>query len=786
MPLNTDYSDHGKTLIMIETAQSGEQLQREQVKEQKIFLTDKDGQWEQRAKDAMDGRFRGTFDMVSPIIEGFEGEVINAAFTIRVSPSNGTATKDTAKLYDGIIRNIRNISNAEDIFDRNAVSNYIGGFDCFEIVQEYVDGNSFDQDLLFKDIANAVDSVWFDPSSIKQDRSDANWAIKLMTIPMVDYKADWPDGGGISIGDNSQNHKRVNKNTNDTVTIGQLYYKKETETELVKMSDGSVYVVNEKFESIVDDMANPLDGSDPVIEKRRRKRKLIQVHSRMLDGSDWLKDAQKTVFIDIPLCPIYGNYDIIDDSYVYFGKVLKLMDPQRVYNYAASRDIEDGALGMSEKIAMTEKQVEGNDYTKLNTGNEPILIYSPDENVGANAPYKLAATQPSAALQTTMVNMQQMVNTTSNTFQSQQGNAAATQSGIAGLQQIEQANVGTTKWMKASRIQLCYAAKVLLPAIPLVYDGERQTRILDEGGISEIVTLNRQVLDAETQTNVVLNDLTKGRYDAVCDMGPAYNSAQKESARSLEATLSTNPELGSVMLDVLFKNKNEPGMEIIAERLREIAFNNNVIPKSQWTEEERQKVAEQQAQSDNQPPQEDPAVTEARGIELSGQADLQNAQTKQSEAQFNAQVKSAQVTLEQDKVALDREKLQFEVQKFIKGQDDKFNVDAAKVDQGQQSLDQKNQKMLIDVQQSQDRIDLQSREQGFNQLMEAQEAMTREIKTNAESFKIMAEAMQTFVGPGIVEAGIKQAEVIQESQENAGATEIDDIVSEGQTDDNVV
>ena len=32
--------------------------------------------------------------------------------------------------------------------------------------------------------------------------------------------------------------------------------------------------------------------------------------------------------------------------------------------------------------------------------------------------------------------------------------------------------------------------------------------------------------------------------------------------------------------------------------------------------------------------------------------------------------------------------------------------------------------------------------------------------------------MQTFVGPGIVEAGIKQAQVIQESQDDAGAPNV--------------
>ena len=61
--------------------------------------------------------------------------------------------------------------------------------------------------------------------------------------------------------------------------------------------------------------------------------------------------------------------------------------------------------------------------------------------------------------------------------------------------------------------------------------------------------------------------------------------------------------------------------------------------------------------------------------------------------------------------------------------------------------------------------------------MESNKAMAAEIKTNAESFKIMADAMQTFVGPGIVEAGIKQAQVIQESQEEAGAPDIDDVNS---------
>jgi len=278
-----------------------------------------------------------------------------------------------------------------------------------------------------------------------------------------------------------------------------------------------------------------------------------------------------------------------------------------------------------------------------------------------------------------MVNMQQMVGTTSNRFQSQQGNALQSQSGIAGEQQISQANVGSLKWMKALQIQLCYAAKVLLHAIPLVYDSDRQERILSEDGNSEIVPLNKKILDQDTNTNVVLNDLSKGKYDAICEMGPAFSSTQKEAARSFEAALSTNPELGPVINDILFKNRKDPGMDVVAERLRIQAFNNGLIPETQWTDEEKQQVAQQQQEAAQQPPQEDPNMVLARAEEGKAQAEQLNAQTKQQEAQFNAQVKSAEIQLETDKIALDREKLQLDAEKFRLGQDDKFNVDAATV-----------------------------------------------------------------------------------------------------------
>ena len=54
-----------------------------------------------------------------------------------------------------------------------------GGFDAWEVVQDWVDADAFDQDLFIRKVPNAVDRVWFDTASEMQDRSDARHCFVL-------------------------------------------------------------------------------------------------------------------------------------------------------------------------------------------------------------------------------------------------------------------------------------------------------------------------------------------------------------------------------------------------------------------------------------------------------------------------------------------------------------------------------------------------------------------------------------------------------------------------------
>ena len=748
MAIDIDYSKHSNVLVMVSEAQDATKDARQAVRDAKLFLNKRDGQWDPYAWQKMEGRFRGTFDMCTPIVDQISGEIEQSDFSLNVSPSGGDSSMDIAKTYDGLIRNIRNISNADAVFNDASRSNVIGGFDAVEVVQEFIDGDSFEQDLIIKKVPNAVDSVWFDVGSVKQDASDAKWCVKLIAIPAAEYKERFPEGSNLSVGDDKQS--KAFFDVADFVTVGQLYYKKQVNIELVQMSNGAVYRDDDKFQSVQDELLQQgitieLDSNG---EEKRRTRKSWRVHSRLFDGGKWLGDEEKTVFNDLPIIPIYGNFDIFENKVVYFGKLEKLFDQQRVLNYAMSRDIEDGALSPKKKYWATPEQTEGFESTiqTLNTNNDPLQLYNHIDN--QPPPFMQGGVEASSGLQTTIANTQQMISASANSFNALQGNANPMQSGIAGSQQIEQGNIGSIKWFKALEVMVCQVGKVLMSAIPRVYDSTRQVRILEEDGTSSIVTLNQTVFDEQTQRNVELNDLSKGDYDVVCDFGPAFNSQQKETTQAFLDMAQIDPTFLQQGKDIMLKNLSVPGMDQMAERARVELLNAGMIPEDQWTDEEKQKIAEQQAQAAQQPPQEDPMMVAARAEEGKAQAELMKSQNQQQQTQLDAQAKMASVQLEQEKIALEREKLQLDAAKFERAGQAKFNTD------------------LINADQNQQKIDNQAQKDQFDALFKQQQQQQQEINDAINNLKVLRESMgvDAIVGPTNTEAYKEQADIVLNKQ----------------------
>ena len=736
MATEQDFTDHSKVLVLIEEVQDSEEEQRELVEQQKIFILETDGQWDERTTQLLDdsGRYRGTFDQVSPILDQISGEMDASEFAIDVSPAGGDATEGTADTYAGLIRNIENISNASQIYSAVGQSTVMAGYDGFEIVQEHLDANTFDQDLIFKPVSDFYKSVWFDLAAIKQDKSDAKWGVKLKAMPAADYDAQFPEGKGISIGDNVTIREADNKY--ESVIVGKLYYKKPIDIELVKMSNNTIYVKDEKFTKIQDELAQQ---NITIIDERTRKS--WRTWSRLLDGGDWLNEEQETVFSYIPLIPAYGNYTILDTKNIYFGKTLKLMDSQRGINFAISAEVEDVAGSPLNDIWMTKKQAAGEDYSNMAVDNIPVRFWNPDPD-NPQPPFRMGTGKTgNPGLQTASMSFQGLLQKTGNMDDPSMGQNPGLQSGAAVNALVSQSNNGNVKWFKSMEIAICHAYRVCVDAIPRVYDATRQQRILGEDGTDKMVTLNDVIVDQQTGESVEVNNLSKGVYDVTCSMGAAFKNQQEKTTQAIIDYASIDPAVMEVGRDILLKNQTSPGMDLLAQRFRPQMIQNGLIPEDQWTEEETQQIAQAQQEAEQQPPPPDPAMVLAQAEQGKAEAELQNAANKQQEVEATTQIKIAEIQLKDKQLGLD-------TQKFLKGQDDKFNVDAANIQLNQQKQE------------------LAERTQEFNEVIAIAKQQQQEVNDAINNLKTIQEASNplTITGPGLVDNLKTQSDIVTEEQ----------------------
>ena len=691
----TDFTNYSQVIKLLDEAQDADQDNRERARESHDFVDKRDGQWEseiwRRMGDA--GRPRYTLDKTNPIVNQIVGKIKQADFDIKVRPSGGDASKDTAKLLDGIIRNIENISNSSHVFSTSAKSMVTAGIDGWMIVQDWADTDAFEQDLFIKPVPNFVDSVWFDTNSQMQDRSDSKWAFKLTSFSPDAYKMKWPKGKEMSVGQDRTYSSYYNKPEN--IVVGECFYVKEVDRSIYKMTDGSVYAADDpKFIQLQDELA-----AAGVTVKETRLRKGKKVYIRQFDGSDWLGKEQETVFNWIPLIPTYGNFKVTDNKIIYRGVVDKLIDPQRIYNYARSRQIEEGALAPRDKIIATQEQVQGltTGFETMNTNNEPVLLYNHVE--GQPPPFKIGGSQVNPGLESTAMAANQDITQAAGLFAANMGENPGLQSGVAIDALKKSGDIGTIEYFDAQEVAICHTARILLDAIPKVYDTERQIRILNEDGSFDMQVINQPqglMIDQQTGTRILLNDLSKGRYDVTCTVGKSFSSRQEESVAAIIEMAAFDPSVITEGGDILLSNSNAPGLDLIAERKRVQLFKAGLIPEDQWTEEETAQVQAQQQAAQNQPPPEDPLMIAAQAEMVKGQAEQLNAQNKQMEIQMTGQNKQMELQIRAQELQLKRQEQELETQKFLATKNDKLNVEGVKLDQSQQKIDLQSSKQQFD------------------------------------------------------------------------------------------
>jgi hypothetical protein len=561
---------------------------------------------------------------------------------IKVHATNTHEDMLDAQTISGIIRHIEVNSNADHAYDNAFEYAVRMGWGYMRVRTDYISEDSFDQEIYIDPVDNPF-TVYFDPNSVAPDGSDADRCLITTMMRKDEFRKLYPDAedGGTSFTQRGTGDSQSEWITKEDIRLAEYYYTVKEKATLYLLSDGTATFADDK------DFFNRLDAYGiTVVDKRDSYKKTIKYCKltavEVLEERDW---AGKY----IPIVPVYGRHIVIGDKRKKFGMIRYAKDPQRMYNFWQTSITEGVALAPKAKWLLAEGQDEGheNDWANANIKSFPLLRYKQTDIDGrpAPAPVRLQPEPPQAGIMAAAMGVDNDIKAIMGVFdpaQLGQGNI----SGKALNGQQQQVDLTNFDYYDNLTRSIAHVGKICLDLIPKIYDTERVMRIIGDDGKPELLTINQR--DAVGR---VLNDMSVGQYDVVMETGPGYNSKRQEAVDNMLPLLSAAPELMQVAGDLVFRNMDWPGADIIADRLAAANPMAQIDDKSKIPPQVQMQLAMSQKQI-----QELTQAVQARDMMLQSRMDVeqfkQQAETQRTMMKEQGRIDEAQIREQSDRAEM--------------------------------------------------------------------------------------------------------------------------------------
>lgn len=303
-------------------------------------------------------------------------------------------------------------------------------------------------------------------------------------------------------------------------------------------------------------------------------------------------DGEKFPGKYIPIIVVTGKERNIEGKDYIRGLVRDAKDPQRLVNYWNTSAAEIVALAPKAPWIGTAKQFEGyeEDYAAANQENFPFLKYNPDPQA-QGPPQRNHAGDPPVAVFTQIQIAEKNFHTVVGIGPDMR-DVAPDASQKALIQRQKPAELATFPFVDNLSQAIAHGGRVINEMIPEVYDTERDVSVMAVDGTETYVPINTTLgqalrmieedplkyrgMDAAKLRHAVLqygedskfNDVGRGLYDTVVDVGPSYATQRQESVDNFVMLAQTNPRLWQIAGDLIVKNLDVQGAEELADRLR--------------------------------------------------------------------------------------------------------------------------------------------------------------------------------------------------------------------------
>jgi hypothetical protein len=492
---------------------------------------------------------------------------------IKVIPVDDKADVDMAEVFNGVIRHIEYISDADVAYDTACENQVAYGEGYIRVLTEYCDEDTFDQDIKIGRIRNSF-SVYMDPMIQDPTGADARWCFVTEDLTKAEYERMYPDSAPIStlmslgVGDQSIS-QWINENT---IRIAEYFYV-EYEKHTLNLYPGN----QTAFNGTPEDKAFRMMFGKPLRSREadRKKVKWCKINGyEILEEREWAGAY-------IPVVRVVGNEFEVDGRMYVSGLVRNAKDAQRMYNYWVSQEAEMLALAPKAPFIGYGGQFEGYEqqWKTANTNNWPYLEVNPDVTDGQGQVLPLPArAQPpmaSSGLLQAKAGAAEDIKSATGQYNASLGMTSNERSGKAILARQREGDIGTYHYVDNLARAIRHIGRQLVDLIPKIYDTERIARIIGEDGEPSTVKMNpmqeepvKRIVDQEGTLIEKIYNPGVGKYDVRVITGPGYATKRQEALESMAQLLQGNPQLWQVAGDLFVKNMDWPGAQDLAKRFK--------------------------------------------------------------------------------------------------------------------------------------------------------------------------------------------------------------------------
>lgn len=511
---------------------------------------------------------------------------------IEIRPVGNGASYDAAQIFEGVVRHIENVSNAQSAYNNACFTQVVGGIGYWRIVTDWSHDGSFDQEIFIRRVSDPM-SVFLDPDIAESDASDSRFGFVFEDMPYDDFKGKYGKRKAENVGSSPfgsadyDGTVRDGWQSKDTIRVCE-YYRKVYKSDKLHELDNNMTI--KESDVVRHHKLNDDDLRDTLKDHSIRSREIetpqiewfLIAGSEIIERRDWLGAY-------VPIIRVVGEQIEIDKTMDRRGHVRMLIDPQRMLNYWSSSAVEFVALQSKIPFVAAAEAIAGfeDDWAHANTRNAAYLPYN---SLGENSepiPKPERAPPPVMApayLHGIELAKQDMM-ASSGQYEASMGAKSNEISGKAVDARQRQGENSTYHFIARFGEAIRHTGRCLIDLVPKIYDSERIIKILAVDGAQHTVSVDPNHPQAHSQLqdpdgenfdpqaiSAIFNP-NVGKYEVFGDIGPAYGSRRQDTFNAITEIIKTNESLLPVVGDLLMQAADFPLSKELAQRLR------NMVPK---------------------------------------------------------------------------------------------------------------------------------------------------------------------------------------------------------------